>query len=384
MLKSLIFGRNPDQALRIQRLLLATSTYFFGVLVVNYCIWTGLMPNMDYRKVIAGGILLNLIFYLIIRFDFNLRAHDPSLTVPQMVIATSVNTYMVYYAGAARGAFLMGYLLILVFGIFRLRPRQIVLIGALVVLIYGIIIGIEFVTQTGRINLSVEILQWFILLFVYPWFAMIAGHLLNSRRKLKESTAQLAAALRENEAVLKTIQQQATHDELTGIFNRRYMVDALRLECIRAERTHERFCILILDIDHFKNINDRVGHLAGDNVLIAVTRAIVPQLRSIDSFSRYGGEEFLVLMPSTSLHDALTGAERVRKCVEDARIAEAGIVLQATVSIGVAEHCIGQPIETTLADADRALYRAKNNGRNRVEYWDTAVSSGLVEQPPLF
>jgi diguanylate cyclase (GGDEF)-like protein len=306
------------------------------------------------------------------------------LTAPQVLVATSVNTYLVYYAGQARGAFLMGYVLILVFGIFRLRPRQIVLIGTLVVLIYGSIISFEFLMHTGRGNMAVEVLQWLILLFVYPWFALIAGHLLNSRRKLKESSAKLAAALQENEAVLKTIQKQATHDELTGIFNRRYMSDALRLECIRATRTHERFCILILDIDHFKNINDRVGHLAGDNVLIAVTKAILPELRSIDSFSRYGGEEFLVLMPSTELNDALVGAERVRKCVEDARIAEGGIVLKVTVSIGVAEHCIGQPIETTLADADRALYRAKNNGRNRVECWDTSVSSGLAEQSPLF
>jgi diguanylate cyclase (GGDEF)-like protein len=372
MVKALVFSRNPDQALRIQRLLMATSTYLFGVLFVHYCIWTGLIPNMDYRKVIAGAILLNLIFYLVIRFDFNLHARDPSLTAPQVLVATSVNTYLVYYAGPARGAFLMGYVLILVFGIFRLRPRQIVLIGTLVVLIYGSIIGFEFFTHIGRANLSVEILQWLILLFVYPWFALIAGHLSNSRRMLKDANQKLAAALRENEAVLQTIQEQATHDELTGLFNRRHMVNALKLEQLRAERTHDCFCILILDIDHFKNINDRVGHLAGDNVLVAVTRTIAHQLRSVDNFSRYGGEEFLVLMPSTSMVDALSGAERVRKCVEQAHIVEAGVALHVTVSIGVAQYHEGKPIEATLADADRALYRAKDNGRNRVEYWDNA------------
>lgn len=369
MLRTLVFGRDAKQAIRIQRLLFASSTYFFCVLFVNYGIRTDLIRNVDFRFVIGAALAVNLIFYFLIRFDLNLRAKDPSLTIPQIGMATFVNTYVVYYAGPARGAFLIGYLLILVFGMFRLRPRQIILIGVLVLAAYATIIGIEAVAEDGNTNISLDILQWLILLFVYPWFAWIAGHIMSGRHELRQSNARLASALAEKEAVFRTLQDQATHDELTGLFNRRYMLDALKQEIVRAQRTQEHFCLLLADIDHFKRINDTVGHLAGDNVLVAVTRQIEATLRSVDRLGRHGGEEFLIMMPSTSLTAALSAAERIRKSVADARISEAGVDVPVTVSIGVAEYRKGASLEILLGNADRALYRAKHNGRNRVECW---------------
>jgi diguanylate cyclase len=176
---------------------------------------------------------------------------------------------------------------------------------------------------------------------------------------------------------LKTIQEQATRDELTGLYNRRYMAGALRQERSRTDRTHEPFCVLMLDVDNFKRINDGFGHIAGDNVLIAVTAAIAPQLRAIDHFSRHGGEEFLVVMPSTSLNAAMHAAERIRKCIEETPIEEAGVILRVTLSIGVAKYRAGGSIDATLADVDRALYRAKHNGRNCVEFSRTPVATSL-------
>ncbi|WP_019142644.1 GGDEF domain-containing protein [Noviherbaspirillum massiliense] len=380
MLKSIIFGQDAKQALRVQRLLLAASTYFFCSLFAAYSIWSGLLSNVDLRSLLACALLINLVFYCLIRFNVNLRARDPSLTIPQLIAATFFNTYLVYYAGSARGAYIMGYLLILVFAMFRLRPQQVLLIGSLTVAMYGIIIGVEFAAVRDHANLALEFGQWLVLCFVYPWFAWIARHIMSGRRELQESNERLAAALRENEAAFKIIQEQAAHDELTGLFNRRYMVEALRQEHGRAERTREPFCVLIIDIDHFKNINDSIGHLAGDNVLVAVTRTIAAQLRTADRLSRYGGEEFLLLMPSTTLSEARFGAERIRACVEENRVAEADAMIRVTVSIGVAEFRPGMSIDMLLSNADRALYRAKNNGRNRVEYWEDGVPAASVVQ----
>jgi diguanylate cyclase (GGDEF)-like protein len=368
MIESFLFGRDHRQALRIGRLLIATSSYFLALFVVYCCSEAGLMRSAYAMLVLVSAIFIHLVFYFAIRSGLSMYVRDPSLTIPQVTVAMLANSYLVYHGGTARAVFLIAYLAILAFATLRLRPRQIVITGSLAAMIYGAIIGFEFFTQKDGSNVLVEILQWLVLLSVAPWFALVAGHIRNARRQLTESNEKLVAATREHEVALRTIQEQATRDELTGLFNRRYMADALRQESSRTDRTHEPFCILMLDVDHFKKINDCVGHIGGDNVLIAVTAAIAAQLRSIDHFSRHGGEEFLVLMPSTSLEAALHAADRIRKCIEDTRISEGDQVLSVTLSIGVSEYRAGGSVEAMLADADRALYRAKHNGRNCVEY----------------
>ncbi|MEN3366733.1 MAG: diguanylate cyclase [Burkholderiales bacterium] len=377
MLESLLFGRDDKQAIRIGRLLIATSVYFFAIFFVYCSTSAGMMPAAHSQEVLAAALLVNLLFYLAIRFDFNLRFRDSSLTIPQMTLGMLANSYLLYHGGPARPAILIGFLIILAFGTLKLRPRHILQVGALPAVIYGGMIGYDFVWHRGEGNLMVEILQWLVLLFVSPWFALIAGHVAGSRRKLRESRERLETVTREHEVALKNIQEQATRDELTGLYNRRYMAGALRQERSRTDRTHEPFCVLMLDVDHFKRINDGVGHIAGDNVLIAVTAAIAPQLRAIDHFSRHGGEEFLVVMPSTSLDAAMHAAERIRKCIEETPIEEAGVKLRVTLSIGVAEYRAGGSIDATLADVDRALYRAKHNGRNCVEFSRTPVATSL-------
>jgi diguanylate cyclase (GGDEF)-like protein len=375
MLEELIFGQDQKQALRIERLLIATGVYLVALFLAYCCNVAGLMRDAHAMSVVVAAIVANMAFYYAIRSSANLRASDPSLTVPQVSIGILVNSYLVFHAGPARAVFLLGYVVAVAFATLKLHPRQVALVGCTAALIYGGIIGVDIAASGVTNDVLVEVLQWLVLLFVCPWFALIASHIRSGRSQLKESRERLVTATREHEAALKTIREQATRDELTGIFNRRHMTDALRRESSRTDRTHEPFCILMLDIDLFKNINDRVGHIAGDNVLIAVTRTIAPQLRAIDHFSRYGGEEFLVLMPSTSLDAALYAAERIRKCVAEAHTIEAGHVLRVTVSIGVAEYRAGGAVDVTLADADRALYRAKHNGRNRVENLRTPDTS---------
>jgi diguanylate cyclase (GGDEF)-like protein len=161
---------------------------------------------------------------------------------------------------------------------------------------------------------------------------------------------------------------QATHDFLTGIFNRRAILERLGQEISRAGREEENLSVGMLDIDHFKNINDAYGHQAGDEALVALTQCIQDGLREYDCVGRYGGEEFLVIAPGSIGLKSESLYERLRDRIAGAEIAtNAGIVV-LTVSIGVAPGTDQSNVDTLLAAADTALYQAKAGGRNRVVY----------------
>jgi diguanylate cyclase (GGDEF)-like protein len=168
------------------------------------------------------------------------------------------------------------------------------------------------------------------------------------------------------EQALKTINELAIRDELTGTHNRRYLLGLIEKEKDRSDRSGRSFSLCLLDIDFFKRINDTYGHAAGDTVLRQFCQVVQQHVRGADSFGRYGGEEFLLMLPETPAVDALVLAERVRQAVEKLRCVDAGSEIALTVSIGVAEFRAGEQITHTVGRADEALYLAKSSGRNRV------------------
>jgi diguanylate cyclase (GGDEF)-like protein len=165
----------------------------------------------------------------------------------------------------------------------------------------------------------------------------------------------------------KLLRYQATHDGLTGIWNRMAVLDLLSREVDNAARVNKSVGLMMLDADHFKQVNDTYGHLAGDTVLKELAKRIQQMVRSEDLTGRYGGEEFLVVLPQCDEEDIQLCAERIRSAVADAPISADGSELSMTVSVGTA---ILDPSRGTLKDAlaaaDSALYRAKHSGRNRV------------------
>jgi diguanylate cyclase (GGDEF)-like protein len=160
----------------------------------------------------------------------------------------------------------------------------------------------------------------------------------------------------------------ALQDGLTRAFNKRHFLDRLALEVAYARRHSAPLTLLMLDVDHFKQVNDRYGHLAGDQVLVQLAQIIESQRRQEDLFARYGGEEFALLCRGVSLGSALLMAERVRGMIEGASFEHQGKRMPVTVSIGVAAHSAAALDGATqlVADADAALYGAKRGGRNRV------------------
>ena len=165
---------------------------------------------------------------------------------------------------------------------------------------------------------------------------------------------------------LATINELAIRDELTGIHNRRFLLDLVEKEKERADRNGSEFCLCLFDIDFFKRINDTYGHAAGDAVLRDFARTVQGQLRALDAFGRYGGEEFLLMLPETPAASAIALAERVRGAVEGLRCTDNERRITLTVSVGVAEYRLGEKVAQTIVRADQALYLAKSGGRNRV------------------
>jgi diguanylate cyclase (GGDEF)-like protein len=168
------------------------------------------------------------------------------------------------------------------------------------------------------------------------------------------------------EQALNFINELAIRDELTGSHNRRHLIKLIETEKDLATSSDTTFSLCLLDIDHFKRINDTYGHSAGDLVLREFAHCIQQQIRDTDSFGRYGGEEFLLMLPRTSQDEAQAFAERVRQRVAQLDFNEVAPELAVTVSIGVAEFRKGESIGQTVARADEALYQAKSGGRNRV------------------
>ena len=158
----------------------------------------------------------------------------------------------------------------------------------------------------------------------------------------------------------------STQDPLTGLFNRRLMLDRLQNEAALARRRQTSFSVLLLDVDHFKSINDSWGHNVGDRALVFIANALSLALRNSDICARWGGEEFLVLLPDTAESGAMEIAERLRCAISRLRVPELPASHQLTISIGVAYHRIESSIEETIKCADDALYAAKAGGRNRV------------------
>jgi diguanylate cyclase (GGDEF)-like protein len=171
---------------------------------------------------------------------------------------------------------------------------------------------------------------------------------------------------RSNELLLEL----SNTDHLTGLFNRRYMMDALDREVQRCIRNGGNLSLIMLDIDHFKKVNDTYGHLQGDVVLQRVAAQLQKELRSYDCAARYGGEEFISILPDSALKEAVFVADRIRTSMQALEFSGPLSTLKITASLGVATFpATGvSTVDAFIKQADDALYRAKSNGRNRVEF----------------
>jgi diguanylate cyclase (GGDEF)-like protein/PAS domain S-box-containing protein len=196
----------------------------------------------------------------------------------------------------------------------------------------------------------------------------IQGEAITDESGTPEKMVGTSIDITERKLLEEQLKYQAVHDQLTGLYNRRVLQERLTAEGARATRYNHPLAVFMLDVDHFKRINDTHGHLVGDLVLQTLASTLETSTRKTDVLARYGGEEFVVVLPETSLETAQLLAERLREAIADrAVMLEHGERIDVTASIGIA--CFPTHSRTPqdlLTIADRALYQAKQNGRNRV------------------
>ena len=199
---------------------------------------------------------------------------------------------------------------------------------------------------------------------------------LRAGKRLADLQAELLSAR-------EALREQASKDSLTRLWNRRSILDMLSRELARSVREPTPIGVVIVDLDHFKNVNDSQGHLVGDAVLCEAARRMQGAIRQYDSIGRYGGEEFLILLPGCDEQTSFTQAERLRKQIGNAEMSLNGGSLHLTASFGVTCAMPGRrwDPETLIRKADEALYLAKKLGRNRVEFLSYDSDLAMADSP---
>ncbi|MGA2782421.1 MAG: diguanylate cyclase [Smithella sp.] len=360
---SIIPRDDPKQVLRLRRFFETLVIYILNISIAYFAYLAGIMNLQALYGFWIITLAINIILYIVFRTGLNLWMSDPSLTSIQMCAANLVVMYGLYYIYEIRGFLLSIYILILLFGIFRLYTRQFLFVSAFALLTYGVDIVLLNIFHPQVINSKIECFQWFGMAIVLISVSLIGGKISSLRRELSVSQKKLQSSL-------TVIREMAIHDDLTGFYNRHHLMDIIDSENNRSVRTGSVFSLVMMDIDKFKSINDTYGHQTGDQVLRTLAAIIRSMLRKTDFCGRYGGEEFLIVLTQTDLQAANVFAERIRECIENSFFPDLGPYSRITVSLGLAEHRIQGNIEKTISRADDALYKAKKRGRNRVECSD--------------
>jgi len=254
---------------------------------------------------------------------------------------------------------------------FALVTGQSVLAG--VVLVSGVLAGWYFLDPLGGGPRSGAL---YVSLFIAPLVVMTVLAAL-----LGEALERARARARTLEEDNQLLQELVTIDSLTGLRNRRYFQQRLIEECARSDRTAQPLALILLDLDHFKDVNDTWGHQRGDEVLVHATRLLVGAIRTCDVACRVGGEEFVVLCPSAREEQAQRVAERVRQSMERTPLLVKGGQVVITGSFGLAVREPDGSTEVLIRQADTALYRAKAMGRNRVEVASEGPSTPVPPRP---
>jgi diguanylate cyclase (GGDEF)-like protein len=349
----------PVQRMRLAQAGLAMLLMAAGVVAMQYFVAVGIAPALPVHAWTAASLGGMAGFFALIRSGWSRRLADPSMTLAQMLYAISSAAAAYALVGEGRGGVFPIVMVIIAFGLFQLRPREFGAVGLFAVGLFGVVMAVMAWRRPEVYAPRVELGHFLMIATMMPAMALLASRFSDLRQRLRRQKQDLAQAL-------ARIQELATRDELTGLVNRRHMQVLMEQEHRRCARSGQSFCLAVLDVDRFKAVNDAHGHAAGDEVLRAIALEMGGAVRLSDVLSRWGGEEFVLMLPDTRAPLARAGLERLRERVAALRVLLPEGDLAVSVSVGVAEHRPGESADDTLARADLALLEAKQQGRNRV------------------
>jgi diguanylate cyclase len=301
----------------------------------------------------AAGLYLSEI-------NFNDRFKDHYLTVPQTIVSMTIQLGAIYLAPEVGFYFIFILFIVLSFGALLMNAAETAIVWT-----YSTIGLAALLLMTDK-AIAMPMTTWTDRALVLACAVTALGRCASTG--LYGSSMREALFKRGNELkkAHARIEELAQVDELTGLLNRRYIMKSLNEQMARAQRTGLTCSVAIIDLDFFKRINDQFGHPVGDEVLRTFAITLSANLRTIDKFGRYGGEEFLVILPDTTKDEAVRILDRLRSIVSEVDWATLSGMMNVTMSGGISEVRQQDSADDILARADAALYRAKDAGRNRV------------------
>lgn len=360
------------QRLRLKRFALAAGTYVLLIALMWVAFCAGYYHATFFGvwltsvAVLLSQGALSLVFF----GGLNNRFKDPSLTEFQVLMGLGWETFLLAHLDSARGTFLVLYVLVLLFGLFHLTPKVFTRCAVLALLGFtGINLWDAFSGQLNDPGLAA--LQTCSLFIVLGWLCMYAGFVQRSRQRMHQRRITLQAHQETLRGMMFQLEELASTDELTNLYNRRHF---LRLATRELETMDGNYTegLALIDLDHFKRVNDLLGHAAGDRVLQVFAATASDCLRSDDILARYGGEEFVLLIPRCTRAQLVECCERVREAFANVTIPDLpGLELSLSVGMTLVER--DDDMDRALQRADHALYRAKHHGRNCCHgAWDYA------------
>lgn len=360
-LSDVLFSKDPKQKTLGLRYLVGMVNCTAGVLALNYGVSVGVIDPGDCRKLTWAAVLSMVTFYTLLRTGWSRRLANSSMSEAQMAAAIGFLGWGYLIGGPGAPVALMLLFIILMFGMFTATSRQLIRSSVLA----GVVFAVAFLVTAMRNDASptqvhMQLVYFGVLVIMLVSACLLVNEMARLRARLTRQKGELTVALAQ-------IKELAIRDELTGLFNRRHMVSVLNAEAQRSDRSQGKFCLCLIDVDHFKAINDQWGHGTGDEVLRSMSTVVAAGLRETDVVARWGGEEFLVLFTETDCEDATVVIERIRQMLSDTVVCSAVPELRVTFSAGLTTYQVDESMVATIERADQALYQAKATGRNRTE-----------------
>jgi diguanylate cyclase len=334
------------------------ASYAADIVILALFAMAGTIPAVAAMAYAAGAAAVLCTVYAATVSNWNLRLRDPSMVLPHNVAAIALQFGVAFAAPQIAFPWLTNLFTVLAFGVVWLPLAASGAMWALCTLLGGLFFYAKGASVGLPSGSAPELaLVWLCFSLVLGRCVFLSVYATSMRNRLAESRRKLAASHEQ-------IQDLVSYDELTRALNRRSLLGRLEQERASSERTRVAFSVALLDLDHFKSVNDSHGHAAGDEVLKAFVRKVHATMRESDVFGRYGGEEFMLILTDTSAEAALGALDRIRRAVAAHDWSTIAPNLAVTFSAGVSEWRVGETVEPVLHRADGALYEAKAAGRN--------------------
>lgn len=285
------------------------------------------------------------------------------MTSPQITVAILLASWVLLYLDDFRGSVMMLYPVTLLFGIFLLNRKEFIYHALLALLCFGGVILHDLFRKPDTFDLTLALLQLFVLCCVLGWLSIFGSYIRELRERLQRRHSTLQAHQETLKGMMNQLQKLATTDSLTGLANRRHFMEVANRR-LTLLGPGQQLGIALIDLDHFKRINDLYGHAAGDEVLQVFAELAGQRLRDEDLVARFGGEEFILLLGNATLDSLTQCVERLRQAFSAHRFANLPDNVSCTFSAGLVLVNHGDALETRINQADQALYLAKDSGRN--------------------